>query len=78
MFRFFRFGPLMRPAQVIDFTLIIRMFRLWRSDFEVRQKIRTHMRQGPEGRRISFYLLKRNKRNSGTSQREQRLSPFRT
>lgn len=78
MFRFFHFVPHSLSAQPADFREQTRMFRLWRSKPGVRQKIRTGIPAAREGWGISFYILKRNKRNSGTRQREQGLSPFRT
>ena len=65
-------------AQVIDFIGHVPLFRMWRSSGDVRQKNRTDARTGREGGDISFYLLKRNKRNNGTRQLDQLLSVCRT
>ena len=64
-------------AQVIDFIGHVPLFRMWRSSGDVRRENPMDTRTGREGGAVSFYLLKRNKRNNGTGQWKQALSACR-
>ena len=65
------------PTQAIDFISVVPLFRLSRFWCVPARKNRAGADRGREKTGFSYYILKRNKRNSGTRQLDQRLSAFR-